>query len=109
MPPGEYELSGRNVRLQDGAVRLPDVTLAGSTLTVDRAVRNAVALLGVSPQTAVRMASETPTEILGIPEKGRIARVADADLVVLAPDLSVEETIVAGETVYKKEEDGRRA
>jgi N-acetylglucosamine-6-phosphate deacetylase len=104
MPPGKYELSGRNVRLQDGAVRLPDGTLAGSALTVDRAVRNAVALLGVSPQTAARMASETPGEILGMPDKGRIARGADADLVVLAPDLSVVETIVAGETVYKKGE-----
>ena len=109
MPPGVYELSGRNIRLQDKAVRLPDGTLAGSALTVDRAVRNAVALLGVSPQTAARMASETPAEILGMPEKGRIVRGADADLVVLAPDLSVEETIVDGETVYKKGDDGRRA
>jgi N-acetylglucosamine-6-phosphate deacetylase len=109
MPPGEYELSGRNVRLQDKAVRLPDGTLAGSALTMDRAVRNAVVMLGVSPQTAVRMASETPAEILGMPEKGRIARGADADLVVLAPDLLVEETIVAGETVHKKGDDGRRA
>ena len=108
MPPGAYELSGRNVRLQDGAVRLPDGTLAGSALTMDRAVRNAVALLRVSPQTAVRMAAETPAEILGTPEKGRIARGADADLVVLAPDLSVEETIVAGVTVYKKGDDERR-
>ena len=72
-------------------------------------MRNAVALLGVSPQTAARMASETPGEILGMPEKGRIARGAAADLVVLAPDLSVEETIVDGETVYKKGDDGRRA
>jgi N-acetylglucosamine-6-phosphate deacetylase len=44
-----------------------------------------------------------------MPEKGRIVRGADADLVVLAPDLSVEETIVDGETVYKKGDDGRRA
>ncbi|HKH76768.1 MAG TPA: N-acetylglucosamine-6-phosphate deacetylase [Rubrobacteraceae bacterium] len=109
MPPGEYELSGRRVRLEDGAVRLPDGTLAGSALTMDRAVRNAVALLGISPQTAVRMAAETPAEILGIPEKGRIARDAEADLVVLAPDLSVEETIVTGETVYKNGDDERRA
>ena len=109
MPPGAYELSGREVRLEDGAVRLPDGTLAGSALTMDRAARNAVALLGVSPQTAVRMATETPADILGMPEKGRIARGADADLVVLAPELSVEETIVAGETVYKKGDDERRA
>jgi N-acetylglucosamine-6-phosphate deacetylase len=108
MPSGEYELSGREVRLQDGAVRLPDGTLAGSTLTMDRALRNAVALLGVSPQTAVRMAAETPAYVLGMPEKGRIAPGADADRVVLAPDLSVEETIVAGETVYKKGDDERR-
>ena len=55
------------------------------------------------------MASETPAEILGMLEKGWIARGADADLVVLAPDLSVEETIVAGGTVYEKGDGGRWA
>ena len=43
LDPGEYELGGRPVRSRDGAVRLPDGTLAGSVLTMDEAVRNLVA------------------------------------------------------------------
>lgn len=109
MPPGEYELSGRKVRLEDGEVRLPDGTLAGSALTMDQAVRNAVELLRISLQAAVSMATQTPAEILGMPGKGRIVPGADADLVLLAPDGAVYETIVGGETVYRgsREDDGR--
>ena len=108
MEDGEYELSGRTVRLEDGFVCLPDGTLAGSSLTMDGAVRNAVKFLDIPLQKAVRMASETPAEILGLPEKGRIASGADADLVILSPEGFVQETIVAGETVYIRngEEDG---
>ncbi len=46
------------------------------------------------------MVSETPADILGAFEKGRITPGADADLVVLGTEVTVEETIVAGETVY---------
>ena len=100
---GEYELSGRKVRLENGVVRLPDETLAGSALTLDAAVRNAVKFLDIPLQKAVRMASETPAEILGLSEKGRIRPGADADLVVLDREGFVEETILAGETVYRVE------
>ena len=100
MAEGEYELSGRRVRLEKGSVRLPDGTLAGSALTMDRAVRNAVEFMGAPLQDAVRMASETPAEILGVSGKGRIRPGADADLVVLGTKLTVEETIVAGEIIY---------
>ena len=103
MDNGEYELSGRKVRLENGVVRLPDETLAGSALTLDAAVRNAVKFLDVPLQKAVRMASETPAEILGLSEKGRIRPGADADLVVLDREGFVEETILAGETVYRVE------
>jgi N-acetylglucosamine-6-phosphate deacetylase len=101
MPPGEYELSGRKVRLEDGEVRMPDGTLAGSALTMDQAVRNAVELLRTPLQEAVSMATQTPAEILGMPGKGRIVPGADADLVLLAPDGAVYETIVGGEAVYR--------
>jgi N-acetylglucosamine-6-phosphate deacetylase len=100
MAEGEYELSGRRVRLENGSVRLPDGTLAGSALTMDRAVRNAVEFMGAPLQDAVRMASETPAEILSVSGKGRIRPGADADLVVLGTELTVEETIVAGEAIY---------
>jgi len=102
MDEGEYELSGRRVRLENDAVRLPDGTLAGSALTIDQAVRNAVEFLGIPLEDAVRMASETPARILGLSEKGRVAPGADADLVVLSAEGMVEETIVAGETVYHR-------
>jgi N-acetylglucosamine-6-phosphate deacetylase len=49
---------------------------------------------------AARMASETPAEILSASGKGRIRPGADADLVVLGTEHTVEEAIVAGETVY---------
>jgi N-acetylglucosamine-6-phosphate deacetylase len=100
MAEGEYELSGRKVRLEKGSVRLPDGTLAGSALTMDRAVRNAVEFMGIPLQDAVRMASETPAEILSVSRKGRIRPGADADLVVLSTECMVEETIVAGVTLY---------
>lgn len=67
---------------------------------MDQAVRNGVKFMGIPVEDAVRMASETPAEILGMFEKGRITPGADADLVVLSTEGMVEETIVAGETVY---------
>jgi N-acetylglucosamine-6-phosphate deacetylase len=102
MAEGTYELSGRRVRLEQGSVRLPDGTLAGSALTMDRAVRNAVEFMGAPLHEAVRMASKTPAEILRVSGKGRVRPGADADLVVLGTEHTVEETMVAGEIVYQK-------
>lgn len=102
MPPGEYRLSGRKVRLQHGAVRLPDGTLAGSALTMDVAVHNATEIMNIPLHDAVRMATQTPAEILGMPGRGRIIPGADADLVVLGHSGRVDETIVGGETVYRR-------
>jgi N-acetylglucosamine-6-phosphate deacetylase len=102
MNDGEYELSGRRVRLENGSVRLPNGTLAGSALTMDQAVRNAVRFLGIPLEDGVRMASTTPAAILGLSEKGTIAPGADADLVILNNEGTVKETLVAGETVYQE-------
>lgn len=104
MPPGDYELGGRKARLEDGAVRLADGTLAGSALTMDEAVRNAARFLGVPLAQAVRMASETPASALNLDGKGKIAVGCDADLVLLDAEGTVLETLVAGETVYEQEE-----
>jgi N-acetylglucosamine-6-phosphate deacetylase len=103
MPAGDYELGGRKVRLEDGAVRLPDGTLAGSALTMDEAVRNAVSFLGVSLAQAVRMASEVPAAALNLDGKGKVAAGCDADFVLLDAHGVVLETIVAGETIYERE------
>jgi len=104
MAPGDYELGGRRVHLEAGAVRLPDGTLAGSALTMDEAVRNAAEFLGVSLTEAVRMASEVPASALNLEDKGRIAAGCDADFVLLDARGTVLETIVGGKTVYDREE-----
>jgi len=106
MPPGDYELGGRKVRLEDGAVRLSDGTLAGSALTMDKAVRNAVRFLGVPLAQAVRMAAETPAAALNLDGKGKIAVGCDADFALLDAESTVLETIVAGETVYERGKSG---
>jgi N-acetylglucosamine-6-phosphate deacetylase len=67
---------------RDGAARLADGTLAGSVLAMDRAVRNVVDL-GVPLERAVELASTVPSEILGLPDRGRIEPGRRADIVAL--------------------------
>jgi len=100
MPDGEYELGGRTVRLEAGAVRLPDESLAGSALTMDAALRNAARLLEIPLHEALRMITSTPAAVLGLPAKGNISPGADADLVVLSAEGEVRETVVAGRIIY---------
>jgi len=104
MPEGEYELGGQKVIHKDGAVRLPDGTLAGSALTMDKAVRYLVLELGCSLSDAVKMASQTPARILGLDKKkGSVEVGKDADLVLLDKDLQVKATFVCGDPVYVQE------
>jgi N-acetylglucosamine-6-phosphate deacetylase len=69
---------------RDGAPRLPDGTLAGSSLTLDRAVRNIVGL-GIPLDRAVEMAATIPANLLGLRDRGRVVTGARADVVVLDP------------------------
>jgi N-acetylglucosamine-6-phosphate deacetylase len=101
LPDGEYEFTHRKVRVADGSVRLPDGTLAGSALTLDRAVRNMVALASVSWSDAIRMATLTPARIAGIAQrKGSIAPGMDADLLMLDDHGHVRCTWVRGTMAY---------
>ena len=70
--------------------------IAGSTLTLDRAVRFAIQEVGIDPADAVRAASQTPADLLGRPDLGRIQAGARADLVVLGDDRTVERVIRGG-------------
>jgi N-acetylglucosamine-6-phosphate deacetylase len=84
----------------DGAARLVDGTLAGSTLSMDGAARNIVGL-GVPVERAVEMASTIPAGALGLTDRGRIATGMRADLVALDPDsLAVREVWLAGERAH---------
>lgn len=111
LPAGKYEgLGGMMVDFEsEGApARMgPDSdkpgALAGSGLTMELAVRNAVKLIGVGVAQAVRMASENPARVLGkLGTKGIIAEGADADLILLDEDLRVMRTWVGGKQVYER-------
>ncbi|MEO8957133.1 MAG: N-acetylglucosamine-6-phosphate deacetylase [Ktedonobacteraceae bacterium] len=102
LPDGEYEFINRTVRVANGSVRLTDGTLAGSVLTLDRAIRNMVALVGTSWSDAIRMATLTPATITNVSNrKGKVAPGMDADLVVLDEQGCVQQTWVRGQLVYR--------
>ncbi len=96
MPDGRYPLGAREVTVADGRARL-DGALAGSTLTVNAAVANAVQFLGIDVPAGVALASAAPAALLGLgARKGAIAPGFDADLVVLDDGLRAVGTMVAG-------------
>ncbi len=99
MPDGEYELGGQAVTVVDGQARLADGTIAGSTLTMDAALRHAVAV-GMPVPDAVRMVSTTPALAVGIGNRvGALTAGLRADLVVLDEELNVVQVMRAGEWV----------
>ncbi len=102
MPDGEYRLGVTPVRVNEGrAMLVHGDSIAGSTLTMDRAVANAVRFLGIGVQDAVALASANPARLLELDHrKGAIAPGMDADLTVLDDDLRACGTIVAGAWVY---------
>jgi N-acetylglucosamine-6-phosphate deacetylase len=100
MPDGDYELGGQKVVVKEGAVRLPDGTLAGSALTLDQAVRNIVEFTIAGVPEAIQMATLTPARSIGVADrKGLLEPGKDADIIVLDDDLDVLKTMVGGEVV----------
>ena len=98
---GSFRIGDVEARLKDGAMRLPDGTIAGSVATMADLVRNVVRWSIADLAKAATMASATPAHALGLGErKGRIAPGYDADLVALTADLSVAATWVAGRLAY---------
>lgn len=99
---GEYMLGDQRVRVQEGVARLiEEDSLAGSTLTMDQAVRNLVKL-GVPLPDAVRAATLVPARVLGLERrKGSLEPGKDADLVLLDMDLNVRTVLIKGEVVYQ--------
>lgn len=96
MPDGNYRLGNFEVTVTDGMARNSEGKLAGSTLTMDRALRNIVGM-GVPLLEAVRMATVLPARRLGLAgKKGIIAVGADADIVALTPDLHVAAVMTRG-------------
>jgi N-acetylglucosamine-6-phosphate deacetylase len=96
------KLGGQAIRVSDQAALLDDGTLAGSTLTMDRAFRNIVAKLGASITDAAVMCSTTPARALGLTRFGVIAEGNVADLVVIDRAFRVARTFIDGEEVFTR-------
>jgi len=99
MHDGAYTLGALPVTVTDGVARLTGGdTIAGSTLTMDRAVKRAVEEVGLPLEQAVYAATQAPLRAINAGEdRGRLAPGLRADLVVLTQDLTVADVYVAGE------------
>lgn len=97
MPDGVYKLGGFEVQVSNGRCEYHG-KLAGSVLTLDRAIRNVMACAGWQLQQAVKLATLNPARLLGISDqRGLVATGRRADLVVLTPEGQVVQTIIGGE------------
>ena len=97
MPDGNYRLGNFTVHVAGGVCRTVEGSLAGSTVTLDTAVRNLASFTGLSYQQCLPAATLNPARILGLEkQKGAIVPGADADLAVLDRSFYVTQTYVRG-------------
>ncbi|MGC2161083.1 MAG: N-acetylglucosamine-6-phosphate deacetylase [Silvibacterium sp.] len=102
MPDGNYKLGDLDVRVKDGKVIIDENTLAGSTLTLDRGVRNFAAFTGAGIDVVSRLVSRNPARMTGFEgETGSLIPGRVADITVLSAKHEVVETILQGKPAGK--------
>lgn len=92
---GEYVFGGHQVTVKDGIARLDDGTLASSTVTMNKSLKLSTEF-GIPLKNAVQMATNTPANVLGLKNVGKIEEGYIADLVLLDNDFNVLNTWVSG-------------
>ncbi len=103
LPPGKYDLGGQTVIANKTSARLQDGTLAGSVLTLDKAVKNVVSKIKVPITDAIQMVTFNPAKCINIEDKkGSLEAGKDADIVILDKKLEVVLTIVMGNVIFNK-------
>lgn len=103
MKDGVSELGGQKVIVKDNSARLEDGTLAGSILTLNKAVKNMVENTNLNIYQAISMVSLNSAKDIGISDrKGSIEEGKDADIVIFDEEYNVRHTIVEGKTVFTK-------
>ncbi len=95
MSDGEYVCGGLEVVLKDGIARVKDGAIAGSTATLLDCVRKCVEF-GIPFKDAVKMATETPANLLRLTNKGKLEKGFDADILILNDNLTVDTVILEG-------------
>ena len=104
LPDGNYQLGVNPVVVKDGDAKLLNGVRAGSTLTLERALRKLIEFTGLSGAELSPVLSLNQARLLSLGSKGEIRQGAEASFAVLDKDGAVRETIVKGKSVYKKEE-----
>jgi len=99
MPDGRYALGRHTVQKCGNGVRLADGTLAGSTLTMDQALRNLVEGLGLGLRESSLRVSTNAARYLGLTDRGQLSVGSCADLVLLDSRLQVRQVWVEGQAV----------
>src|SRR5262249_61651543 len=100
---GRYALAGVEVISDGQTARLADGTLAGSTLTLDRAVRMMAGLGGARLEDALAMASTVPAAAIGLADVGRIAIGQSADLALWSSAMEGTATLVGGAIAFHRD------
>jgi N-acetylglucosamine-6-phosphate deacetylase len=95
LPDGPTELGGQAVMVKEGKATLQDGTLAGSVLTLDVALRNALNA-GLNLEAVSQLLSKTPARYMGLEDRGTLELGKRADLVILDKDMKVQGVYVAG-------------
>ena len=87
----------RGIELISGVPRLPDGSLAGSSLTMNIAIKNIVQQCEVDVHLAIQAATVTPAKILNLADRGAIAIGKRADLVALGSNFEIRHVWINGE------------
>ncbi|MBZ0317587.1 MAG: N-acetylglucosamine-6-phosphate deacetylase [Anaerolineae bacterium] len=104
MPDGEYPVDDRTIIVKNGVARLADGTLAGSTITMEKALGNFLKATGRPLAEIWQVSSLNAARAIGIEDrKGSLDVQKDADLVLLDDDMNVQMTVAEGQIVYRRE------
>lgn len=101
LPDGEYMLGTLPVQVCDGQAKTADGSLAGSTCSLNQALKNMIYQVHVPEWEAVQMATYVPAKYLGLEQRlGHISPGADASFAVVDPLFNLTQTIIGGKTAY---------
>ncbi|EGA88504.1 N-acetylglucosamine-6-phosphate deacetylase [Planococcus donghaensis MPA1U2] len=100
---GVYDLGGQDVQVTEKDARLADGTLAGSILTMEKAVQNVQSITRCGLNELVAMTSANAAAALGLSNKGKLQAGMDADIAIVDDSFTVQLTICRGTIAYKKE------
>lgn len=105
LPPGEYHLKNRDVRIDENGIgHLPNGKLAGSSNCMNRMLYNLIYIAKAPLVTCINAVSKNPAALMGWKSKGQIQVGNDADITIVTPQIEVICTYSRGKCVYKKSE-----